>query len=145
MGPFLWAGHHAMPRFQTTGRVGAAELDLGGTRIWRRISPLDGSGCEVEDDCFRGDGCRAPFTVRWQFAPGSQVAELEARTFSVERHGVGIIIKVGDGWATASLGEGTVSPAFRKTCAAPFLQLTARPGESSRPHFRTTFLPRASA
>jgi hypothetical protein len=140
MGPFLWAGHHATPRFQATGMVGAADLDLGGTRIWRRISAKDGSGCEVEDDCFRGDGRSAPFTVRWQFAPGSLVRELEERRFSVARAGAAITVQVGHNWAATALGEGIVSPAFRKTCPAPFLELTARPSGDQRSHFRTTFL-----
>ena len=140
MGPFLWAGHHARPKFQATGLVGAAELDLGGTRIWRRISAMDGGGCEVEDDCFRRDGRSAPFTVRWQFAPGSLVRELDERRFSVARAGAAITVQVGHNWAATALGVGIVSPAFRKACPAPFLELTARPSGDQRSHFRTTFL-----
>ena len=139
-GPFLWAGHHPTPKFQATGTVGAAELDLGGTRIWRRISAMSGRGFEVEDDCFRGDGPRTPFTVRWQFAPGSQVRELEERRFSVARAGAAITVQVGHNWAATALGQGIVSPAFRKACPAPFLELTARPSGDEPSDFRTTFL-----
>jgi len=140
MGPFLWVGHHLRPKVQATGTVGVAELDLGDARIWRRISGMDGRGWEVEDDCLRGDGRSAPFTVRWQFAPGTQVTKLEERRFSVARAGAVITIQVGHNWATTALGEGIVSPAFRKACAAPFLELKARPSDDEQGHFRTTFL-----
>jgi hypothetical protein len=140
MGPFLWAGHHPTPKFQATGMVGVAELNLGATRIWRRISAMSGRGFEVEDDCFRGDGPRTPFTVRWQFAPGSQVRELEERKFLVARAGAAITVQVGHNWAATALGQGIVSPAFRNACPAPFLELMARPSGDQRSHFRTTFL-----
>jgi hypothetical protein len=140
MGPFLWVGHHPRPRVQVTDSVAAAELDLGDTRIRRRINGMDGRGWQVEDECLCADGRSAPFTVRWQFAPGTQVTEFEQRKFSAARGGAAITIEVGPNWAATALGEGVVSPAFRKACPAPFLELKARPSGDEHGHFRTTFL-----
>jgi hypothetical protein len=139
LGPFLWARQHPVPSFRAAGKARVADLDLWGTRIWRRIVPVDGGrGYHVEDDCISKGNRPAPFRVRWQFAPDSLVEELAARRFSVERAGIGIIVQVGEDWATVRVGEGIVSPAFRKICRAPFLELSARSG-GNRP-LRTTFL-----
>jgi hypothetical protein len=139
LGPFLWAEHHPIPQFHATGPTAAvADLDLWGIRLRRRITTIDdGRGFEVEDGCSGQDGRSIPFRVRWQFAPDSSVVELAVRRFWVERAGVGITVQVGENWASANLSEGVVSPAFRKTCHAPFLELTARPG-GDRPELSYT-------
>ncbi len=146
LGPFLWAEPHPMPRFQPAGATGwAGDLDLWGTRLQRRITIGSGAACEVDDDCHEKDGRTAPFTVRWQFAPASRVRELEERRFSLERGGESIVIQISQGWTAAALGEGIVSPAFRKTCRAPFLELTAGSNGNQHSQFRTTFLAGARA
>jgi hypothetical protein len=141
LGPFLWAAHHPVPAFQAAGAAGVACLDLWGTRVRRRIAATKvGGGYQVEDECFGKNGRAAPFRVRWQFAPDTTVRALAERSFSVERAGAGITLEAGAGWAAVELGEGIVSPAFRKTCRAPFLELTARPSGEKPSLFRTTFL-----
>jgi hypothetical protein len=65
---------------------------------------------------------------------------LEERKFLVDRAGAAITIQVGHNWAATTLGEGIVSPAFRKASPAPFLELKAQPTGNEHGHFRTTFL-----
>ncbi len=96
-------------------------------------------------------GGESGFTVRWQFAPGACVKILGERKFAVNREDVLLGVEVSADWAEVKLvkGEGDrggdaplagiVSPAFRKTCFAPYLLLTARPGDKPCV-FRTTFL-----
>jgi hypothetical protein len=141
VGPFLWAEHHSRPQFHSVGGEGSAELDLWGTRIRRRVSTLDGGHVfQVDDDCFRGDGRPAPFTVRWQFPPGTLITERADRTFSVERSGVSITVQIGEQWTAAVVDQGVVSPTFRTVCGAPFLHLTAGPDRGQGVYLRTTFL-----
>ena len=93
--------------------------------------------------------------VRWQFAPGTWVKVLGARTFVINRKDAAMAIEVSDDWDTVSFIEspdqaqqvpgehplaGTVSPAFRKVEWAPYLKLEARPGNDKPCVFRTTFL-----
>jgi hypothetical protein len=141
LGPFLWAEHHARPTLRCAGGGGEAGLDLGGTRIRRRLSSLyDGHAWQVDDDCFGRDGTPCSFTVRWQFPPDASVTRLTERSFSLERKGASITIQIGEEWTAVAIGQGIVSPAFRTVCTAPYLYLTARRHGGQYTHFRTTFL-----
>ncbi len=102
---------------------------------------------------------RAPFSVRWQFAPGAKLEQLTPRRFCVTRRGVAMDVEVSadwaEVWAVSDRNDpafmqaektdeerkfaGIVSPAFRKTEWAPYLKLVARPGEKPC-LFTTTFL-----
>jgi hypothetical protein len=146
VGPFLWEAHHPAPKLQIAGTVGRAELDLGEGRITRQVNTEDGGRACVVDDRYVGkNGRPASFTVRWQFPPDSRVTELPGRRFTVNRNGAALSIQVDRHWAAAVIGEGLVSPAFRKVCSAPFLQLTAEPVRQESVAFRTTFLGSESA
>jgi hypothetical protein len=159
LGPFLWADHHPMPVLKTEGREAGASLHLASVRVSRRISEvLPEHGWKVEDACFGKDGLPEPFTVRWQFAPASEVEQLAGRAFSVTRGAVRLRIEVSKGWEAAEVVmppltagpspqggslDGLVSPAFRVVCGAPYLQLTAGPSPGQDSPFVTTFLPGA--
>ena len=144
LGPFLWAAHHPVPTLCVTTAALTADQDLWGNRIRRQIAPIGEAGWQVEDDCVDREDQTVPFTVRWQFAPGSAVTALPGRRFSVRRDGAAITIHVGDSWDALELREGTVSPAFREVRQAPLLELTARPASGVSGPFRTTFIPSGS-
>lgn len=151
LGPFLWSAHHPVPTLATAREGGErASLALPDRQLARRLqaSP-DGLGWEVEDTCVDARGQGAPFTVRWQFAPGSRMRRLGERHFEVHRESVAMTVRAGDAWSRVELIEpdgetpvdaldGLVSPAFRKVCRAPFLKLTAAGTAGSGP-FRTMF------
>jgi hypothetical protein len=140
VGPFLWTEHHPRPEFHSAGSHAEAELDLWGIRISRRVSVLDGGRTvQVDDACFRSNGRPAPFSVRWQFAPGTWLSQRSKGIFSVKRGGLSIIVEVAEHWSAATVGEGVVSPMFRQVCEAPFLQLTAGPNPDPGAYLRTTF------
>lgn len=157
LGPFLWAEHHNRPTLAEEGpNILIGELNLPDIQLRRSISePSDFFGWQVDDDC-RHSGDNHNFTVRWQFAPGARVKILGGRKFAVQREDVLLGIEVSEDWAEVKLVEseadrgddaplaGIVSPAFRKTCFAPYLLLTARPGDKPCV-FRTTFLASARA
>lgn len=157
LGPFLWADHHDRPMLTEAGtHVILGEFNLPNAQLRRAISKLtDNTSWQVEDECNRSDEDRG-FTVRWQFAPGACVKILGERKFVVNREDASLGVEVSADWAEVKLVEseaergddaplaGVVSPAFRKTCFAPYLLLTARPGDKPCV-FRTTFLASARA
>jgi hypothetical protein len=159
LGPFLWTDHHPVPVLKTEGRDAVASLHIANFRVRRRISDvIPERGWKVEDACFRKDGSPGPFTVRWQFAPACEVEQLPGRAFLVTRGASTLRIDVSKAWeapevfippltgctaGTSALEgslDGLVSPAFRKVCRAPYLQLTARPSPVQDSPFVTTFL-----
>lgn len=157
LGPFLWAQHHDRPALTEAGTdVMLGELNLPNAQLRRAVSKLsDHTSWQVEDECnYKGEN--RGFTVRWQFAPGACVKILGERKFIVNREGVSLDVEVSEDWAEVKLVEreadrggdaplaGIVSPAFRKTCFAPYLLLTARRGDKPCV-FRTTFLACARA
>jgi hypothetical protein len=159
LGSFLWESHHTRPLWDEEYPGGAwAALKMPHYLLQRTIVPSqNGMGWEVRDG-FSG-GHPLTFQVRWQFAPGSWVKRISERKFSVHRADVAVVIEVDGNWAevelvepvqesdqnlrmsvaTSSL-EGIVSPAFRKTCWAPYLKLVARPQGDKPCVFTTTFL-----
>jgi hypothetical protein len=166
LGPFLWAGHHAVPAVSERQGEFFGELSLPQGRIERRVRhSSDGLSWWVEDAFKTAVGRSSEFSVCWQFAPGCWVKQLDQRKFSVNRANVSVMIEVNASWADIILVEpadrkrqsflpsaatdeelfaGIVSPAFRKIERASFLKLVARPDDKPGV-FRTTFLVSAFA
>lgn len=160
LGPFLWGDHHPDPTWRT-GRDGTSEeqtlsgeLLLPGRGLLRRhvAHVVQHDGWDVTDEWQPQSNPPPAFSVRWQFAPGCYVKQLAPRRFQLHRHDVSIIVEADERWAEATLVEdpsaprehplaGTVSPAFRQTCFAPYLLLQASPGAQPGA-FRTRFLAR---
>jgi Heparinase II/III-like protein/Heparinase II/III N-terminus len=159
LGPFLWADHHRVPVLRAEGRDAVASLHIANFRVRRRISEVTpGGGWKVEDACLGKNGLSRPFTVRWQLAPECEVEQLPGPAFLVTRGATTLRIEVSKAWeapevfippltgctaGTSPLGgplDGLVSPAFRKVCRAPYLQLTARPSPVQDSPLVTTFL-----
>ena len=160
LGPFLWAEHHAVPEFEMSAKVAVGSLRLPQGVVFRSIRRLQKSdGWEVADQFVpRLKHKAGDFTVLWQFAPGSWVKRISERSFSLHRAQVALRIEVDENWSAVELFEpvaeegplpsmsnasgaleGIVSPGFRQVCRAPFLKLTARPGDKPCV-FTTAFL-----
>ncbi len=158
LGPFLWGGHHPVPKLTGDGAAGVGTLALPGLTLRRRVAPLTGTrGWGVDDRVVDAEGGSPGFTVRWQLAPGSSVTRRSDREFVVQRSRACLVIQVSDDWSAVelvppspdpnagnvtSIGrsfEGLVSPAFRRVCGAPALKLTAGPSERETRVYRTTF------
>jgi hypothetical protein len=157
VGPFLWQEYPEPPYPEETGATNVrARVKLPHASLQRAVAVLpDGAGCEVQDGW--AGGPIAEFSVFWQFAPGSAIKKVSDRRFTVTRSGVSVVVEVDANWAEVQWAEptaekrdasagpadtdlaGTVSPAFRKTCRAPYLKLMAR-GDGKRRLFCTTFL-----
>ena len=149
LGPFLWSEHHERPVWEplSDGHC-AAELSLSCGRVRREIKrDRDRDGWVIDDSYVPRSG-GGEFAVHWQFAPGSSVAMLGERKFSVSRSGVSLIIEADEGWArvdwvaspdpSGTRLEGVCSPGFRQTAFGPCLKLAAA---SHKPCvFRTAFL-----
>lgn len=155
-GPFLWRDHHAPPRLGIdSDRSMLGQLDLPAGRVRRVVRRMeDEDGWQVDDD-FEAVGGEAntAFTVRWQFAPGTELEQLEERIFQIRRRGQTLRVGVDAAWKSADMirpGEretghpvsgdltGICSPSFRRVAWGPQLKLTA-PGHNPC-LFRTTFL-----
>ncbi|HUP24755.1 MAG TPA: alginate lyase family protein [Thermoanaerobaculia bacterium] len=137
-GTFLWAGRHDPPALaRKNGRLEAV-LESGRTTLRRALSWVNESEALEVLDSVEGPVDRS-FSVRWQLAPGSTLADDGPRRYRVGRGGVTIVIEAGDEWDDLEIGRGLVSPHFRSTAEAPFLLLrsVARAGKL-RP-CRTTF------
>lgn len=155
VGAFLWSHHHRNPSITRQAASITGILNLTGVQLRRTISHSPVSlSWRVEDSCFSKSGENRPFTVRWQFPPGTWVKQLDARKFVLNRQGLRIEVDLGEGWTTVELVEpvspndkaaradrleGVVSPAFRKICWAPYLKLTARPQGDKPCVFSTVF------
>jgi len=164
LGAFLWSAHHDPPRLDVSGGEAAVgEWNIVDHSMKRTVTALANSaGWRVEDVC-RNFGEDLGFVVRWQFAPGSWVKRISERSFSVRRGQAAVKIEVDENWSAVELFEpvaeegslratsnssrsleGIVSPGFRQVCRAPFLKLTARPGDQPCV-FTTAFLASAPA
>ncbi len=112
LGPFLWSEHHSIP----TWREGQGQFKIREGAFTRKVAQFD-SGWEVQDafEPYR------PFIVRWQFAPGADLLSTGKETWRLKRQDAQFDIKVSGG--TGELGMAVVSPAFRQTAKAPFLEL----------------------
>jgi hypothetical protein len=165
LGPFLWSHHHPAPAVHAVERPGvpgmSASLRLPIGTLRRTITQLpQGEGWEIADEFSSHKGVPRPFSVHWQFAPGSFVKMLDNRRLSVNRAGVSLVLQASPEWAHVDLVEqkspdvssaratqglesefaGCVSPAFRHVEWAPFVKLLARPRSDQPCVFRTTFL-----
>lgn len=160
-GPFLWASQHGRPGVAVERDSLGIGLCLREQILERQIVPLGlDNGFSVEDKCWRNHTSAReqdwlPFSVRWQFAPESRIEVLGERRFHVTRRGVSMEVEASADWAEVFCVTepdqvakadpdvplaGTVSPAFRKLCWAPYLKLTARRAGDKPCVFRTTFL-----
>ena len=153
LGPFLWQSHHEVPRLAAhPDGGGEGELRLPGYQLRRRILPVpEGSGWRVEDRCLSTAGGPAPFTVRWQFAPGARLLRQGDREFILRRGDLEVRMSFGPAWAEVlSSGDrpvppdersldGVVSPAFRRVERAPFLLLTGLGGAGAKEGFVSEF------
>jgi len=114
---------------------------LVGQLLRRAIEPLpDGAGWLVKDECIGKDGRPIEFTVRWQFAPETQVKRLEDRRFLVRRHDVAIELQVSEGWSDVVLMEldafansGRPAPAEPESSASQTTGKTGTAREDTRP------------
>jgi len=115
-------------------------LSLIGQLIRREIEPLpEGAGWLVKDECLGKDGQPIEFTVRWQFAPETQIKRLDDRRFLLRRHDVALELQVSEGWSDVVLVE---MDAFENTSGAE----TAAPGSRGRsPHHDETGTAREDA
>jgi hypothetical protein len=126
LGRFLWSGHHAKPAW----RDGQGTLRIAQGTFSRKVTPIEG-GWHVEDtvEPYR------PFLVRWQFAPGAQISAISQYSWRLQRQDTNFDIQVSGG--TGEIGRTVVSPGFRQTAQAPFLELKT---ESKACVLRTKFL-----
>jgi hypothetical protein len=155
-GPFLWKDSHATPSLGIdTDQSMLCSLDLPVGRVKRLIRRMEtDDGWQVDDDfeAATPEGNTA-FTVRWQFAPGTRLEQLEARIFQIHRLGQTLRVGVDAAWRSAEMilpddrkithpvsGDlaGLCSASFRQVAWGPQLKLTA-PGHNPC-LFRTTFL-----
>lgn len=164
LGPFLWSGDHAAPELTVQWSEAAAEWALPGCRVSRTIRlGKEGRSWAVSDRCRAegAGGAPVPFTVRWQFAPGSIVKRRGDRRFLVSRRGISLEVEAGPEWEGMALVEspadraaeaaaggrghangraGVVSPGFRRTEFAPYAFLWSASSSDKPCVFRTTFL-----
>ncbi len=149
LGPFLWQEHHSPPHFTKIAEAVVGKLMLKKQTLVRRITTLPaGAGWRVEDECADASGNGLPFSVRWQFAPGTTVKLCGERRFVVRRSGQEIVVEAGEDWASVELVEarvegelsGTVSQRFRQLEWAPFLLLRSGDPRRKPCHFTTSFL-----
>jgi hypothetical protein len=162
LGPFLWERHHAEP---VLNEDMTGVLDLPGVQLRRRViaSPAQ-LKWTVEDSATAQDGRPAAFSVRWQFAPGTTIKRLSARSFMLRNGDVHVTLEVCDNWAEVTLVEqrgdgeerrlpastgapelqrefaGTVSPGFRQTAWGPCLKLVAKSPHQDSCVFQTAFV-----
>lgn len=157
LGTFLWSGGHSVPAWrQPEPDAFSAEWFVPAGTICRKIVELkDSEGWQVVDDFLPNDkDFDGEFTVRWQFAPGTNLERIEDRRFRIEREGFMMIVEASEDWETVLAAgrpddeasadvehrhAGLVSPSFRVTKPAPFLLLTAQAGYKPCV-FSTTFL-----
>ena len=149
LGPFLWQDHHPKPEFSKNADAVIGTIDLKEQKLSRRITTLAaGAGWRVDDECVYRGGNGPGFAVRWQFAPGSTVKQLQERRFIVRRSGEELCIEVGGDWESTELVEspidgrldGTVSQRFRQLEWAPFLLLRSGDPRRKPCQFTTSFL-----
>jgi hypothetical protein len=126
LGRFLWSGHHAKP----TWRDGQGAFRIAQGTFSRKVARIEG-GWQVEDtfEPYR------PFLVRWQFAPGVQISAISQNSWRLQRQDASFDIQVNG--AAGEIGRAVVSPGFRQTAQAPFLELKT---ESEACVLRTKFL-----
>lgn len=87
-GPFLWKEHHRQPAIDKEAR---ATLTLPTTKVMRRITTLpDEAGFNIRDRVEGGSG----FQVKWHFAPGTRVNEVEPGRFQIERQGAEVFLNL---------------------------------------------------
>jgi hypothetical protein len=139
LGTFLWGGHHAEPawrvlaEFETIG-----ELALRKGIMRRRLAPAHGTGAWIVEDSF--DGNSGELLVRWQFPPGAVVQPRGEGHWRFQRGPVELDIQLDakNTEVNTIIGEATVSPGFRQTASAPYLECRARTGKACV--LRTIFL-----
>ena len=112
LGPFLWSDHHATP----TWHSGRGDLRIPQGTFSRRVTSVD-RGWEVQDTFEPHQG----FIVRWQFGPGADIHPVDNQTWRLKRQDAQFDIQVSGGAGEA--GVAVVSPGFRQTAKAPFLEL----------------------
>ena len=132
------------------GAGAMAVQTLREAQIERCIAFVGSDSVEVVDACRKADGQVAhPFSVRWQFAPGTCLETISDRRFRATRGGAVLEIEVSRDWTTADAAstrekcsdfDGIVSSAFRRTEWAPYLMLKATPESGSSARFATRFL-----
>lgn len=112
LGPFLWSEHHAQPVW-TAGR---GEFKIPQGMFSRSVTRLE-NGWQVEDTFMP----HRRFIVRWQFAPRAELSASGKNSWRFKRREACFDIQVSG--ASGQIGEAVVSPAFRQTARAPFLEL----------------------
>lgn len=112
LGPFLWSAHHSVPSWQK----GCGKFRIPQGTFGRKVLQVD-RGWEVQDT-FEG---RGSLIVRWQFAPGAEVQKAGEQTWRLKRQDAQFDIQVSGG--AGETGIAVVSPGFRQTVQAPFLEL----------------------
>lgn len=123
LGPFLWSAHHEKPIWD----AGVAQLTIAQCRFSRRVSPMN-RGWQVEDSVEPYQ----PLVVRWQFPPEARLTRAGTSVWRLQRANNAFTIQIEGG--EAQPGCTLVSPGFRQTAEAPFLEL-----QSSAPVLRTAF------
>ena len=120
LGPFLWSAHHATP----TWRDCCGELKLPHGTFSRKLIQMRQPGAWQVHDCLEP---YRPFIVRWQFPPGAEIQPVgrgvpsEPQTWRLKRQEAQFDIQVTGG--AGQCGVAVVSPGFRQTAKAPFLEL----------------------
>lgn len=158
LGPFIWDVNHWDASMFDTQKFTHGQFVYGDSErmLVERLFDFESDGqVRVIEDWLNPKVPPPRFSVRWQFAPDSHVADLGSRRYRVTRHGVSMDVQVSADWAEvwcvtqqsqAAQADpdaplaGTVSPAFRKAVWAPYLKLVARPQGDKPCVFSTTFL-----
>lgn len=112
LGPFLWSAHHSVPSWSD----GHGKFNLAPGTFSRKVLKVE-RGWEVHDALKPHQS----FVVRWQFAPGAEVSQAGEQTWRLKRNDAQFDIQVSGGMGEA--GVAVVSPGFRQTADAPFLEL----------------------
>ncbi|HKQ39110.1 MAG TPA: heparinase II/III family protein [Verrucomicrobiae bacterium] len=114
LGPFLWSEHHATP----TWSDGCGKFKIREGMFTRKLIQLREPPAWQIHDMFEP---YRPFIVRWQFAPGAEIRQTDMQTWRLKRQDAQFDIQVSGG--VGESGIGAVSPGFRQTTKAPFLEL----------------------
>lgn len=112
LGPFLWSGHHTRPEWHD----GRGSFRIAHGTFFRKVTQVE-RGWQVEDTLEPHE----PFVVRWQFGPDAQISATAEHSWRLNRQDASFGIEVSG--AVGKIGSAVVSPGFRQTAVAPFLEL----------------------
>jgi hypothetical protein len=101
MGTFLWAEHHARPRWERLSDLSMrSELQLAAGIMRRTMTRLEGkNGWQIDDSyCGRSPTTRDETTVLWQFGPAAGLSRVSDRRFVVQLERNALQMEIAKSW-----------------------------------------------